>query len=126
MSAVKGDVHLVGSVPLDTAEEVFETCAGALGTHASALPDGEVGYRIHWIVCQFLDFHGHPQTELVHRPAPRDGKEQWLPKDFTDHWKFKLKPGVGAVNFDNLKYGDWAIESYGAFKRLRDRGVISA
>jgi hypothetical protein len=127
MSAVKGDVHLVGSVPLESAQDVLETCSKALGSHVSALPDGEVGHRIHWIVCQAVAvFHGHPQLELVHRPAPRDGKEQWLPKDYQDQWKFKIKPGVGAVTFDNLKYADWAIESYAAFRRLRERGAIPA
>jgi hypothetical protein len=125
MSAVKGDVHLVGSVPLHRAQDVLETCAKELGGRVCALPDGEVGHRIHWIVCQAVSvFHGHPQLELVHRPAPRDGKEQWLPKDYQDQWKFRIKPGVGGVTFDNLKYADWAIESYGAFKRLRERGTI--
>ena len=127
MPPLKADVHLVGSVPLDSAEDVFTACAQALGGHLKALPDGEVGHRIHWIVCQAVAvFHGHPQLELVHRPAPRDGKEQWLPKDYADQWKFKLKPGVDAVVFDNLKYADWAIESYETFKRLRERGTIPA
>jgi hypothetical protein len=43
---------LVGSVPLDTAREVFATCAAAIGTHLSAIPDGEVGDRSTWVVFQ--------------------------------------------------------------------------
>lgn len=127
MPRMSGNVHLVGSVPLDSAGQVFETCARALGSHLGALPDGEVGHRIHWIVCQAVFvFNNHPDIELVHRPAPRDGQEQWLPKDYKDQWRFKLKSPTGSVRFDNLKYADWAIESYAAFKSLRERGIIPA
>ncbi len=125
MATAKGNVHLVGSVPLESAREVFETCSRALGPHLAAVPDGEVGYRIHWIVCQALFvFHGHPQIELLHRPAPIDGNAQWLPKNYADQWKFKLKPNAETVEFDDLKYATWAIESYGSFKALRERGLI--
>lgn len=125
MGKIAGNVHLVGSVPLDSAGEVFETCARALGPHLGSLPDGEVGHRIHWIVCQAVFvFNNHPDIELVNRPAPRDGKEQWLPKDYKDQWRFKLKSPTGSIRFDNLKYADWAIESYAAFKALRERGII--
>jgi hypothetical protein len=127
MSRVKGNVLLVGSVPLDSAQEVFETCSTALGRHLGALPDGEVGHRIHWIVCQALFvFNGHPQIELLHRPAPIDGKEQWLPKGRDDQWQFRLKANAGPMKFDDLKYATWAIESYGTFKQLRERGAIPA
>jgi hypothetical protein len=125
MSKITGNIHLVGSVPLDSAGQVFETCARALGPHLGSLPDGEVGHRIHWIVCQAVFvFNDHPGIELLHRPVPRDGKEQWLPRDYKDQWKFRLKSPTGAIRFDNLKYADWAIESYAAFKALRERGVI--
>ena len=38
-----GDVLLVGSVPLDTVDDVMTTCAGRLGGRLYAMPDGEVG-----------------------------------------------------------------------------------
>lgn len=119
----KGNIHLVGSVPVDTATQAFETCAKALGPHLATLPDGEVGYRSFWIVCQAVHvFNRHPQIELVNRPAPIDGKEQWLPKDYKDQWRFKLKSGP--IAFDDLGYAQWASESYAAFKQLRGRGVV--
>jgi hypothetical protein len=34
-------VHLVGSVPLASAEDVFRTLGGALGDRLRRLPDGE-------------------------------------------------------------------------------------
>src|SRR5258707_243892 len=49
MPDAHGDVLLVGSVPLESAREVFITCAAALGGHLDTLPDGEVGPRKSWI-----------------------------------------------------------------------------
>ena len=43
------DLHLVGSIPLDTVEEVFRTFGGPLGQALATMPDGEVGPRSHWI-----------------------------------------------------------------------------
>ena len=37
------DLLLVGSVPLDSVEEVMRTFGGALGRYLPAVPDGEVG-----------------------------------------------------------------------------------
>ena len=45
-------VLLVGSVPLSSAEEVFEAVSSQLGTLVKRIPDGETGPRLLWIVCQ--------------------------------------------------------------------------
>ncbi len=45
-------VLLVGSVPLSSAEEVFEVVSSQLGTFVKRIPDGETGARLLWIVCQ--------------------------------------------------------------------------
>ena len=42
-------VHLVGSVPLRDAREVFTTVSGALGPRLKRIPDGETGARSDWI-----------------------------------------------------------------------------
>ena len=44
MSAAPG-VLLVGSIPLDTSEAVFEMFGRPLGAQLSTLPDGETGPR---------------------------------------------------------------------------------
>ena len=44
-----GALHLVGSIPLDTPQEVFETFGAPLGKYLFSMPDGEVGPRKHWI-----------------------------------------------------------------------------
>ena len=117
------DVLLVGSLPLESAREVFQTCATALGNHLKALPDGEVGARKSWIQCQAkLVFDGHPALETVTRPKSSDG----LASDYGDNWSFRLKPGVQAIDFEDLHYARWARESYELFHEMRERGDIPA
>jgi len=47
-------VHLVGSVPLKNAREVFETVCAALGPKLKRVPDGETGERSDWITKRFI------------------------------------------------------------------------
>jgi len=44
-----GELLLVGSIPLDTVEQVFRTIGGPLGPYLAYMPDGEVGDRRYWI-----------------------------------------------------------------------------
>jgi hypothetical protein len=47
------NVHLVGSIGLDTVEDVFRTVGKELGPHLKRVPDGEVGGRKLWISWQY-------------------------------------------------------------------------
>jgi hypothetical protein len=38
-------IHLIGSVPMASAQEVFATVSAALGAYLKRLPDGETGAR---------------------------------------------------------------------------------
>jgi hypothetical protein len=117
------DVLLVGSVPLETAREVFQTCSTALGNHLVALPDGEVGARKSWIQCQaLLVFDGHPALETITRPKSADR----LASGYDDNWSFRLRPDVGEIKFEDLRYARWAMESYDIFREMRQRGDIPA
>jgi hypothetical protein len=42
-------IYLVGSVPLASAAEVFETVSAAFGARIRRIPDGETGARSDWI-----------------------------------------------------------------------------
>ena len=122
---------LVGSVPLETAEEVFRGFGGPLGPYLSAMPDGEVGERRYWVIrMQFQVFNGHPDLETVKRPAPDNGVERLIPRDRADGWKFKVRDGVQEVRFGNpgwrLGYARDAINSYFIFRKLKEEGVIPA
>ena len=62
-------VHLVGSVPLPTAAEVFSTLGAGLGDRLRRLPDGETGPRADWIVWQYPVLSSRPSFEVA-PPAP--------------------------------------------------------
>lgn len=115
------DIHLIGSVPMADAETVFRTMSAALGRRLKRIPDGETGSRLNWITWLETIFRDHPlfepseETFQVHEDAPA----------FT---RYQMKDGVSAadVDFDDLLWGNVAIESYGIFKQLRNEGEIPA
>src|ERR1700754_688664 len=69
-------VHLVGSVPLGSAEEVFRRASAALGDRLRRIPDGETGPRSDWILWQYPGFSARPQSETA---APGDGPDRTIP-----------------------------------------------
>jgi hypothetical protein len=79
---VSGELLLVGSVPLDTPQEVFETFGAPLGRYLFAIPDGEVGPRRHWISrVHYQVLAAHPQLDIVQRPGPdENGVERLFPR----------------------------------------------
>ena len=56
-------VHLVGSVPLRNAREVFATASSVLGSRLKRIPDGETGERCDWITWLEPAFSGNPALE---------------------------------------------------------------
>jgi hypothetical protein len=127
---VSSEVLLVGSIPLDTVDEVFRTFGTTLGPSLAAMPDGEVGPRKHWISrIHFQVLAGHYQLEAVRHPEPENGIERLFPRNARDSWLFKVKDGVDRVNFGDpgwrLGYTRDAVNSYFVFKTLRERGVLA-
>jgi hypothetical protein len=122
---------LVGSIPLDTVEEVMRTFGGPLGRYLPAMPDGEVGERRSWVNrFSYLLFNGHPDLETLRRPPKIDGVEQPLPTKRSESWQFRVRPGVERVRFGlpglRLGYARDATNSYFIFRTLRDQGVFPA
>ena len=120
---------LVGSVPLDTVEEVMRTFGGALARHLPAIPDGEVGERRSWVNrLSYQIFNGHADLETIRRPKSVDGVEQLLPRSRDDAWQFKVRAGVERVRFGHpgtrLGYAKDATASYFVFRTLREKGII--
>jgi SAM-dependent methyltransferase len=116
MEAPPRGVHLVGSVPLASAGEVFRSVAGALSDHVRRIPDGETGPRSDWIVWQYPVLSSRPQFEVV-PPAP-------------DHYRalprLRVRDGEAAeaIRFEALGYAQAAISSYRVFATLKRDGVI--
>ena len=109
-------VHLVGSVPLASADVVFRTVAAEIGDRLRRLPDGETGPRSDWIVWQLPVFTSHPQLEVV-PPGPNS----WRPLP-----RVRLAEGArdDGVRFEGLGYADAALASYRVFARLKRDGGI--
>ncbi len=108
------DVLFVGSVPLSSTEEVFKACASAVGGHAWAYPDGEVGPRQMWILgLGDLAFSKHPDLVRLDTQMP---------------WgAYALRDGIERISFDDVyPYTDFALESYRTFTQLREAGDIPA
>ena len=126
-------VMMVGSVPCRTAEDVFTLVGSSLGDMLVGLTDGEPGVRNIWVVFNIPDVYvPHPDLEVTNKPAYRPERSvltdrkipDWLPTSWEEMWRFRVRDGVDAIVFENLRYAEFAIESYGTFKRLRDEGVI--
>ena len=115
------DIHLVGSVPMANAEQVFATVAQALGPRLKRIPDGETGARSDWITWLEPAFADNPafrkSGEFFRVHATGTGRE-----------RYALREGVAPadVRFDNLFYADIAIESYAVFRRLKAAGRLPA
>jgi hypothetical protein len=123
---------LVGSIPLDTPQQVFETFGAQLGKHLFAVPDGEVGPRRHWISrVHYQVLAAHPELEVVQCPAPdENGVERQFPRNAGDSWRFKVRSGVNQVRFGDsgwrLGFARDAINSYFVFRVMKDKGVLPA
>src|SRR5689334_25437146 len=61
--AMARQVHLVGSVGLDTVGDVFATCGSLLGPYLKRVPDGEPGGRRLWISWQFAVLRANPYLQ---------------------------------------------------------------
>jgi hypothetical protein len=115
------DVYLVGSVPMASAQDVFEKVSAALGPRIKRIPDGETGERGDWITWLEPVFANNPAFQ-------KSGEFFRVHATGTGRERYALKPGVGPqdVRFENLFYADIARDSYAVFKRLKDAGKIPA
>ena len=106
-------VHLVGSIGLDTVDEVFGTVGKLLGPYLRRIPDGEVGGRRLWISWQYPVLRAHPSL----RPDPSGAVRP------TNRFPLlALAEGVapGALRFGELGYAREARASYLDFVAARE------
>jgi hypothetical protein len=110
-------VHLVGSIGLDTVDEVFRTVGGLLGPYLRRIPDGEVGGRKLWISWQYpllrASAYLRPDPSGAIRPTNR------FPL-------LTLAEGVAPadVRFGELGYAREARASYLDFVAARADGTL--
>jgi hypothetical protein len=117
-------VHLIGSVAMPDAEQVFRTVAGELGTWLKRIPDGETGERQRWIYWQRDMLLSHSAME-IDRDAPVLELRQWDGKLIRKTELVRFRPGIdpAGVSFET-GYAPAAIASYAVFRKLRAEGAI--
>ncbi len=109
-------VLLVGSVALDTAQDVFATAGKLLGPHLKRVPDGEPGGRRLWISWQVPLLRANPGLQVVARPGAEGYSLVPL----------RLADGVSPeqLHFGELGYAREARASYLDFLDARRRGDL--
>ena len=124
--SLRGLAHLVGSVPLASAEDVFRTVTGVLGDCLSRVPDGETGERRRWIWWQREMLERHPAME-VDREAGLLELRQWDGSLLRRSELLRFKPGTDpdTVKF-RTGYAEAALASWRLFAALRRRGDVAA
>ena len=110
-------MHLVGSIGLDTVEDVFRIVGKLLGSHLRRIPDGEVGGRRLWISWQYPLL----RASTFLRPDPSGAVRP------TNRFPLlTLAEGVAPaeVRFGELGYAREARASYLDFLAARARGEL--
>jgi hypothetical protein len=112
-------VHLVGSIGIDTVQDVFATVGRMLGRRIRRVPDGEPGGRRLWAGWQYPLLRATPYLRADPSGAVR--KNSRLPQ-------LCLAEGVAAddVRFSELGYAREARASYLDFCAARERGELPA
>jgi hypothetical protein len=109
--------HLVGSIGLDTVDEVFRTVGDMLGPYLRRVPDGEVGGRKLWISWQYPLL----RASVFLRPDPSGAIRP------TNRFPLlTLAEGVGPsdIRFGELGYAREARASYLDFVAARNNGTL--
>ena len=111
-------VHLVGSVALDSVEEVFQTAGTLLGRRLKRCPDGEPGGRRLWISWQYPLLRANAYLQID--PGSL-GQAGMFPK-------LRLAEGVTTadIHFGELGYAREARASYQDFLAARAKGDLPA
>ncbi len=130
----KRQVHLVGSVPLKSAEDVFRTSGSLMGDCLARLPDGETGNRLQWIMYQYILMSKMPAFEVV--AGTVSGQELTAeieafiaqPERGFDmanrQLQVKESIDIADIVFGELGYAKLAKASYSKFSALRESGEV--
>ncbi len=113
---VPSKVHLVGSIALDSVDEVFQTAGSVLGRRLRRIPDGEPGGRRLWISWQYPLLRSLPflKADTSH-PNQTSG---FLPLQLAEGF------APGDIRFPELGYAREARASYQDFLAARQRGSL--
>ena len=105
-----GGALLVGSIPFDSTDDVFNNVATILGGNVRCIPDGETGVRTNFTAWQIA----YTPAAIKKRIMGGDPAPAPLPAD-------QMASLMGDYK---TCYDDVALESYVKFKQLRSEGKI--
>ena len=109
-------VQLVGSIALDSVEEVFRTVGGLLGRRIRRMPDGEPGGRRLWISWQYPFLRAQPFLKPdTSVPNPRGMQPLMLAENYDP----------ATIRFGELGYAREARISYVDFLAARELGQLA-
>jgi len=108
-------VHFVGSIALDSVEEVFRTLGTTLGSRLRRVPDGEPGGRRLWISWQYPLLRAQPFLKVESAPNQTTG---FLPLALAENVQ------ASEVRFGELGYAREARASYQDFLAAWNRGEL--
>jgi hypothetical protein len=116
-------VHVVGSMPLATVEDVMTTIAATLGPRVRRMTNGEIGRTRGWITGHHRIFARHPAfEEYVH-------EEKFDPRaPNIKRRRFRLKPGApapAADSFGTLGYAEDAADAFAVLSRMKREGAVA-
>ncbi len=127
------EIHLCGSVPLDSAADVFGMVSEKIGDCCKRIPDGETGDRLMWIRWQDHVFRDHPQLDAIdsegdYRNATAIVQDSAGTKKMAHTTWWKIKDGIDPADLEMrpLGYAENAIESYADFKEMKEAGKIAS
>jgi hypothetical protein len=110
-------VQLVGSIALDSVEDVFHTVGRLLGRRIRRVPDGEPGGRRLWISWQYPFLRAQPFLKPdASMPNPR-GMQPLMVAEDSD---------AAPIHFGELGYAREARISYQDLLAARERGQLPA
>ena len=112
----KSQLHLVGSIPLSSSEEVFKLIGKKLTGCCYRIPDGETGDRSNWIGWQYHLFAN--QSALIRRKNKERAYQLQLPHTFAPGFCEK------DLDFSDLGFAREAILSFSKFNALQQKGVL--
>jgi hypothetical protein len=116
-------VHVVGSMPLGSVEEVMSTTAAILGPRVRRMTNGEVGRTQGWITGHHRIFARHPAfEEYVH-------EEKFDPRaPNIKRRRFRLKEGAAltAESLGSLGYAEDAQEAFSVLSAMKRVGGVAA
>jgi methionine synthase II (cobalamin-independent) len=119
------EVFFVGSIPMASAREVFQSIGAAFGAAVRRIPDGETGNRLGWLEWQEPFLAANPLLEAT------VSEGDWRNATAPDKWKhkkwFRLRAGASArdVVLGDVGYARNAKASYADFAALKREGKVA-